>query len=70
MADRKKQRGPLYCRPEKRGQPRKARTSPDYCVDCGLKVRSIYHREGAQHKKIVAHIAKETRLDAKTTIYK
>ena len=72
MADRK-QRGPLYCRPEKRRQPKKQRTNPTYCPDCGLKVREAGHWDGFQHKKIVTHIAKETRLNASkttTSIYK
>ncbi len=74
MADRKpKQCGRCYCRPEKRQQSKKQRTNPNYCPECGLKYRSIKHRDGAQHKKIVAHIAKETRLNAgktTTSIYK
>lgn len=73
MADRKeKRRGPLFCRPELRGQPKKQRTNPDYCPDCNLKIREAGHWDGAQHKKIKAHIIKETRQDdrLKTSIYK
>ena len=73
MADRKLQHGRCYCRPEMRRQPKKQRTNPTYCPDCDLKIRSVNHDEGEQHKKMVAKIAKETRLDAsktKTTIYK
>ena len=75
MADRKeKKRGPLYCRPEKRGTPKLARTNPAYCPDCNLKIRNTPegHYEGAQHKKIRAHIVKETRQDdrLKTSISK
>ena len=73
MADRKLQRGPLYCRSELRRQSKKQRTNPTYCPDCGLKIRSIGHRDGAQHKNRAAHILKETRLDASkttTSIYK
>ncbi len=75
MADRKLQRGPLYCRPELRRQSKKQRTNPTYCPECGLKIRSTVtaHNAGTQHKKIKAHIEKEMRLNAsktKTTIYK
>ncbi len=72
MADRKeKQRGRCFCRPELRGQPKKQRTAPNYCPDCNLKIRSIGHTEGEQHKKIKAHIIKETRQDdrLKKSIY-
>ncbi len=76
MADRKeKRRGPLYCRPELRGQPKKQRTNPTYCPECNLKIRSIVeaHNAGENHKKIKAHIEKEMRLNASkttTSIYK
>lgn len=75
MADRKeKRRGPLFCRPEKRRQPKKQRTNLTYCPDCGLRIRNTVeaHNVGAQHKKIKAHIIKETRQDdrLKTSIYK
>lgn len=74
MADRKeKQRGRCYCRPEKRRQPRTARTALNYCSDCNLKIRSTLdaHVEGQQHKKIKTHIIKETRQDdrLKKSIY-
>lgn len=76
MADRKeKRRGPLYCRLELRGQSKKQRTNPDYCPDCGLRIRNTIeaHNAGRQHQKIKAHIEKEMRINAnktKTSIYK
>lgn len=65
--------GRCFCRPELRSQPKKQRTNPDYCPECGLKVRGAGHCDGFQHKKRIIHIAQETRQDVrreKPTIYK
>ena len=51
---RRMERGPAYCRPEKKNT-RTKRTSPAYCKDpdCKLRVRGPNHSEGDHHNKCV-----------------
>lgn len=42
--------GSLYCRPKFRCQPLQGRTSPNWCPECGFRIRSENHKEGKHHQ--------------------
>ncbi len=48
--------GPLYCRPEFRGQPLQSRTSDKYCPVCKFKIRGSNHEQGRHHTTAVAKL--------------
>lgn len=45
-------KGTLYCQPALRGKAKTSKTSPQYCKDCGFKIRGKNHENGDHHKGI------------------